>query len=120
MSNYTITVLALFAVVILQGWIIFKGIKKFKKIYSQKKSSEVKTGQIAENWAPFLKECEEFDPKTMKFMGDPIDFIVFDLDRDRIVFTEIKSGDARLSDKQKQIKEIIKKGNIEWKEVRIK
>ena len=92
---------------------------KSKKTTSQRKSSEVRTGQIAENWAPFMKQCDEFDPKSMKFLGDPIDFVVYDFKGDRIVFMEVKSGNATLNDNQKKVKRLIEEGKVEWKEIRI-
>ena len=72
------------------------------KLLSQKKSSEVITGQIAEKLAPFLSDFE-YDPQNAIFLGQPIDYLVFD--EDEIVFVEIKSGKARLTTKQRKIRD---------------
>tara|TARA_R110000822_G_scaffold110654_2_gene240882 strand:+ start:1658 stop:2023 length:366 start_codon:yes stop_codon:yes gene_type:complete len=89
---------------------------EYKKLLSQKKSSEVRLGQISENLAPFLKDFK-YDPKKAHFMGMPIDYIIFE--EDKIVFLEIKSGEARLSAKQRKIRDLIKNKKVEWDEMRI-
>jgi predicted Holliday junction resolvase-like endonuclease len=92
-------------------------IKEKRKVLSQKKSSEVITGQIAEKLAPFLEHFK-YNPQNSVFLGQPIDYLVFE--KDEIVFVEIKSGNARLSKKQKEIKDLIKNNKVNWKEIRIK
>lgn len=87
-----------------------------RKLLSQKKSSEVRLGQISENLAPFLKDFK-YDSKRTHFLGNPIDYIIFE--EDKIVFLEIKSGESRLSPSQKNIKNLIKDGKVEWDEMRI-
>ena len=88
----------------------------FAKLLGQKKSSEVRLGQISENLAPFLKNFK-YDPKRAHFLGMPIDYIVFE--EDRVVFLEVKSGEAQLSSVQKNIKQLIKDKKVEWDEMRI-
>jgi predicted Holliday junction resolvase-like endonuclease len=92
-------------------------IEQNKKILSQKKSSEVITGQIAETLAPFLSDFK-YDPQNAVFLGRPIDYLAFE--ENEIVFIEIKSGNAKLSKKQKNIKDLIKNNKVSWKEIRIK
>lgn len=89
---------------------------KYTKLLSQKKSSEVRLGQISENLAPFLKEFK-YNPKETHFIGMPIDYIIFE--EDRIIFLEIKSGESTLSVKQKNIKKLILEGKVIWDEMRI-
>jgi predicted Holliday junction resolvase-like endonuclease len=88
-----------------------------KKILSQKKSSEVITGQIAETLAPFLSDFK-YNPQNAIFLGQPIDYLVFE--KNEIVFVEIKSGNSTLSKKQRNIRDLIKNNKISWKEIRIK
>lgn len=90
---------------------------KNKKILSQKKSSEVITGQIAETLTPFLSHFKH-DPQNSIFLGQPIDYLVFE--EDEIIFVEIKSGNARLSKKQRRIKDLVKSKKVTWEEIRIK
>jgi predicted Holliday junction resolvase-like endonuclease len=89
---------------------------KYSKVLSQKKSSEVVTGHIAEQLAPFLDNFP-YDPKQVKFLGQPIDYIHYG--DDQITFIEVKSGKSRLSKKQKHIKQLIENNQVFWDEVRI-
>lgn len=86
-------------------------------LFKQKKSSEVKLGNISEKLAPFLDNfpCGAQDAH---FMGQPIDYIAFD--DEGVHFVEVKSGDARLSPKQKTIRDQIQAGKIHWHVMRIK
>ncbi len=88
-----------------------------KKITSQKKSSEVRLGLIAETLAPFLNQFN-FEPEQCSFLGKPIDYISFG--EEEITFIEIKSGNAKLNNNQKRIKKQVEDKKISWKEVRIK
>ncbi len=88
-----------------------------KKIVSQKKSSEVRLGGIAETLAPFLDQFE-FDPENCTFLGKPIDYISFG--SDVITLIEVKSGNSQLNKKQRQIRDQVKSNLVEWKEIRIK
>ena len=88
----------------------------YNKLLSQKKSSEVRLGQISENLAPFLKDFK-YNPKETHFIGMPIDYIIFE--EDKIIFLEIKSGKSQLSTKQRNIRNLIKDGKVEWDEMRI-
>ncbi len=87
-----------------------------KKVLSQKKSGEVRLGHIAEKLAPFLEDFT-YDPSNASFLGQPIDYVVFE--DEEIVFVEIKSGNAKLSQKQRHIKELIQNKCVSWKEIRI-
>ena len=88
-----------------------------KKVLSQKKSSEVRLGNVAEKLAPFLEDFT-FDPEDATFIGQPIDYIVFE--DEIITFVEIKSGKSQLSTKQRHIRDLIKSKQVAWKEIRIK
>lgn len=87
------------------------------KLLSQKKSSEVRVGQIVEQLAPFLENFK-YDPKKIKFIGMPIDYIYFG--DDEIVVIEIKSGNSQLSTIQKNIKDLVDNKKIRWEVYRIK
>lgn len=87
-----------------------------RKILSQKKSSEVRLGHIAETLAPFLDQFE-FDPENCTFLGKPIDYISFG--KDEITLIEIKSGKSQLNQKQRHIRNLVENKSISWKEIRI-
>lgn len=88
-----------------------------KKVVSQKKSSEVRLGHIAETLAPFLDQFD-FEPEQCTFLGKPIDYISFG--DDEITFIEVKSGKSQLNAKQRHIRDQVKNKLINWKEIRIK
>lgn len=87
-----------------------------KKVISQKKSSEVRLGGIAETLAPFLDQFE-FDPEKCTFLGKPIDYISFG--DEEITLIEVKSGKSKLNAKQRHIKDLVKSNLVSWKEIRI-
>ena len=88
-----------------------------KKTLSQKKSSEVRLGNIAETLAPFLDQFD-FNPENCIFLGRPIDYISFE--DEVITLIEVKSGKAQLTTKQRHIRDLIKNKQVAWKEIRIK
>lgn len=82
-----------------------------QKLSFQKKSSEVRLGQISEHLAPFISTFP-FDPKQARFLGTPIDLIVFA--DDKIIIVEVKSGAAQLTEKQRHIKKLVEEKKVEW------
>lgn len=84
---------------------------QYAKLLNQKKSSEVRTGKITEQISPFLADYP-LSPATAKFIGDPIDFVHFD--DDKITFVEVKSGKSQLSKRQRQIRDLVKAGKVEF------
>jgi len=97
---------------------IKKQLEDINKILSQKKSSEVRLGQISEHFAPLLKDFP-YDSKNVRFLGSPIDFVIFDLDNNRIIFMEFKTGNSRETVKQRQVRDIIKEGNVTYEVMRV-
>ncbi|HEX5083650.1 MAG TPA: Holliday junction resolvase-like protein [Blastocatellia bacterium] len=82
-------------------------------------------GQIEEQLYPLSDDCE-YRPSQMRFMGNPIDFIVFHEpegmngkgdDQVEIVFLEIKTGGSRLSRKQQRIKQAVLDGRVFWRTI---
>jgi len=84
---------------------------QYAKLMGQKKSSEVRTGKITEQISPFLDDYP-LDPRTARFIGDPIDFIHFD--EEKVTFVEVKSGKSQLSTKQRRIRDLINAGKVEF------
>ena len=84
-------------------------------------SRAVTRGQIYEQLVPFLPGFR-FNPKDAQFLGRPVDFVVFDgLDEGdlrRIVFIEVKTGVAKLTTRERQVRDAIRGGRIEWAEIR--
>ena len=89
------------------------------KLLSQKKSSETRLGQIGEHFAPLL-DVFPYDPKDARFLGSPIDFVVFDFEGDQIVLVEFKTGNSRESKRQKQVRDMVANGNVKYEVIRVR
>ncbi len=87
-----------------------------------KKSREVLTGPLSEQLAPYLPDFP-FSPTECKFIGKPIDLIVFKgLDKkepSEVIFVEIKSGESKLSTVERKLRDIIKDKKVSWTEYRV-
>jgi predicted Holliday junction resolvase-like endonuclease len=85
------------------------------------KSQSVTMGKMTEHVVPYLPGFG-FNPSDARFIGSPIDLIVFDgLDEDclkKIVFIEIKTGNSALSQRERWVRDAILAKNIEWRQVR--
>ena len=87
-----------------------------------KLSARIISGKTIEKLLPFFKDFK-YDPHDMRFMGEPIDYIVFDgyskKKLKQIVFLEVKSGKSKLTKEQSELKKIIKKKKVKWEEVKV-
>ena len=90
--------------------------KKYSSLLHQKKSSEVRIGQIGEHIAPFLHDWP-WESKNFRFLGNPVDGIQFN--EDELIFVEIKTGKSQLSKSQRIIRDLIKEGKVRWAVFRI-
>ena len=84
------------------------------------RSHAVITGKVTEHLIPFLTMFP-YNPKDARFVGSPIDLIVFDgLDEGllrQIILIEVKTGSSTLNTRQRQIRDIITSGKIVWREL---
>jgi predicted Holliday junction resolvase-like endonuclease len=83
-----------------------------------KRSRAVLGGLVSEQLAPLLPGFP-FDPGDCRFVGKPVDFIVFKGMNEKaiseVVFLEVKSGSSRtLSDQEKRLREVIRSGRVSW------
>ena len=92
-------------------------------------SRAVLKGKMAEQLAPIMPQFE-YLPSDAKFLGDPVDYVVFDGYTDlrdgegrpednEIVLNDIKSGGARLTKGQVAIAQAIQAGRVRFETVRI-
>lgn len=96
-------------------------IDKFEK--SKKLSRSVIKGQVSEQIFPLAVDCP-FILSDMKFLGAPIDYIVFNgLSEGKVTSIEIvdiKTGSSRLSPIQKSIKAALDNSAIAWRTITVK
>ncbi len=101
---------------------LFKESEKKIKEKSVSASRRSLVGKFIERFVPFLSRID-YAPSDMHFIGQPIDYIVFDGLRDdkikRIVFLEVKTGESKLTKREKSLKEAIGRKKVYWKEVRV-
>ncbi len=87
-----------------------------------RRSQAVVTGKVSEQLLPYLPGFT-FNPKDVRFLGSPVDFVVFDGlaagQLERIVFVEAKTGAAILTGRESQIRDIVNARRVEWNEWRI-
>ena len=86
---------------------------------SEVSAKAINLGFLLERLAPTLDDFT-FNKNDCRSMFDPIDYVIFEgLNKkqrvDKIVFVDIKTGGARLTSKQKKIKEVIEEKNVEFK-----
>lgn len=85
------------------------------------RSQAVTLGKITEHFIPYLPDFS-YNPKDARFIGSPIDFVVFDglneTDVRKVVFVEVKTGTSALSTRERRIRDAIQSGNVEWIELR--
>ncbi len=87
-----------------------------------KKSSSTIIGKVGEHLAPLLIFNQyNINPKDLRFLGSPIDFIAFkgledeDFDNLEVIFIEVKTGKTtRLTNREKAIQMAIKNGKVRW------
>jgi predicted Holliday junction resolvase-like endonuclease len=88
---------------------------------SVKQSQAVISGKVYEQLLPYFPDFP-FNPKDVRFLGSPVDLVVFEgLDRgalERVVFVEVKTGQATLSLRERQLRDAVRAGRVEWAEIR--
>ncbi len=85
------------------------------------RSQAVTVGKVYEQLVPYLPDFP-FNPKDVRFLGTPVDFVVFDGLSDgtvrRIVFVEVKTAASDLSTRERRVRDAIKAGRVDWSELR--
>ncbi|MEZ4455714.1 MAG: Holliday junction resolvase-like protein [Gemmatimonadales bacterium] len=86
-----------------------------------RRSQAVLAGQVHEQLVPHLPGFE-FNPRDARFLGSPVDFVVFDGLATgavtRVVFLEIKTGSSKLSRREQEVREAVRSRRVEWRELR--
>lgn len=86
------------------------------------RSQSVILGKVTEHLIPFHKNFP-FNPKEARFIGSPIDIIVFDgIENEDVVdiyILEIKTGSSSLSKRQRLIRDAVINKRVHWRELNI-
>jgi predicted Holliday junction resolvase-like endonuclease len=85
------------------------------------RSQAVTLGKVQEQLVPFFPQFP-FNPKDARFLGSPVDFVVFDgLSEgtvERVVFVEVKTGASQLTARERQVRDVVRERRVEWAEMR--
>ena len=92
--------------------------KKSISIKSEKGAKAVNIGFILERIAPSMKDFK-FEHNDCRSIFDPIDYIIFEgLNKygivNKIIFSDIKTGKASLTKKQKEIRDLVLRKKVAW------
>jgi predicted Holliday junction resolvase-like endonuclease len=64
-----------------------------------------------------------FNPRDARFIGTPIDLLVFDgLEADsvrQIIFMEVKSAGSTLTTRERSVRDSVREGRVIWHEFRV-
>jgi predicted Holliday junction resolvase-like endonuclease len=86
------------------------------------RSRGVLKGQFSEQLAPYFPDFS-FDPNECRFIGKPIDFVVFkgasQQEITEVIFVEVKSGKSKLSRQERGLRRAIEEGRVRWVEYRV-
>ncbi|HET8713223.1 MAG TPA: Holliday junction resolvase-like protein [Gemmatimonadales bacterium] len=86
------------------------------------RSLAVTAGKVHEQLVPYLPEFG-FNPKDARFLGSPVDLVVFDGLADgnvkRVVFLEVKTGGSPLTTRERQVRDVIDAREVVWAEMRL-
>ena len=96
---------------------------------SVKRSRSTLGGKMAEQFAPMLPGFEDL-PGDCKFLGDPIDYVVFrgltqarhgdgDAEAIEVVLLDVKSGGSQMSKWQRAIAQAVLAGRVRFEVVRV-
>ena len=80
------------------------------------------SGRVLEKFAPIAPGFD-FNPRDARFIGDPVDFVIFDgLSEGEVrgvVFLEVKSGTGALNANEKKVRDVIQQRRVLWEEFRV-
>ncbi len=85
------------------------------------RSRSVIAGKVVEHLAPYL-DGFPYNPKDVRFLGSPVDLVVFDgLDDGHlrtVVFIEVKTGASALTQRERAVRDALRAGRVAWEEWR--
>ena len=90
----------------------YKSLKQdFDELSFTYKSMYVKHGKVSEQLFPFMKDYP-YNPGNFRFIGSPIDGINFE--DDKIIFIEFKTGNSKLTEKQRKVRDLVERKKVSW------
>ena len=93
-----------------------RAVSDLKNARSSSQSLSTKYGKMTEQFMPFVPNYP-WDPGRFRFIGSPIDGIQFE--EDRLIIVEFKIGSSSLTATQRQIRDQIRDGRVEFQQIRL-
>jgi len=135
MHPFTAFLIGLAVGFVILAWVLIRSARRRHedvqeaRAQSVRQSASTVRGRIAEQLAPLLPGFE-YQPADAKFLGDPIDYVVFDglsdarhgdgdLESIQIVLLDVKHGRSELSTYQRAIARAVEDGRVSFRVVRI-
>lgn len=115
------SVLSWISLRLLYGW-REKRLTKAAARAALERSRRVLKGQAAEQLAPLAQEFQ-YLANDARFLGSPVDYLIFDglseSGEVEVVFLEVKSGQARLTEREARVRDAVNAGRVRWEELRL-
>jgi predicted Holliday junction resolvase-like endonuclease len=91
---------------------------------AKKRSRATSKGLMLENICPYLPNFRHH-PRDARFLGDPIDFVIFDglfpsKNVKELTIMEVKTGKPDMSDAQSSIKKAVEKGRVNFELIQLR
>jgi predicted Holliday junction resolvase-like endonuclease len=91
---------------------------------ASKRSRSVLGGKAGEQLVPLVPAfSERFDPTEARFLGAPIDYVIFDGigtgELREVVLVEVKTGGSRLSPNERQVELAVAEGRVAFEVLRL-
>ena len=89
-----------------------------------RRSRNVLGGKAGEQLAPLVPEfSDRFDPSEARFLGAPIDYVVFDGigtgELRDVVLVEVKTGRSKLSRNEREVELAVREGRVRFEVLRL-
>jgi hypothetical protein len=89
-----------------------------------RRSRSVLGGKAGEQLAPLVPEfSERFDPSEARFLGAPIDYVIFDGigagELREVVLVEVKTGRSKLNHNERQVQLAVREGRVSFEILRL-
>lgn len=90
---------------------------------ARKRSRAISKGMMLEHICPHLPTFKHH-PRDARFLGDPIDFVIFNglfssKKVDEIIIAEVKSGDSKMSEEEKSVQKAVEKGKVNFELIQV-
>jgi predicted Holliday junction resolvase-like endonuclease len=94
------------------------------RIDARKRSRAVSKGLMLEHICPYLPTFNH-NPRDARFLGDPIDFVIFDglFAQEKVTsltIAEVKSGSSQLTQMEKSIQRAVERGRVDFEIIKQK